>query len=339
MQLQDDQTYDWTIEPVEFSFQNDFHFSGGLDDLAPANFADECLFDRDFMSPPKEFETVACYQTPSWTPHLHESQTFVVLSQDRSSSPVLEPMQIDSYFPPKAIGQLSVNPEFFFKSWENEVSPQHFPVPSQVKMEPPNYNYSLDINFGEPLSPFGSQDLKKESFLPVPERPAEKKVQSPCPSIPEMPREKSLSTTLNTNHFDDYCLRTEPSFREHPKLLDVSRPFSGPKYSEIFAQFGSSLLVDRHPQLSETDLAQIERTGFMYFLKNVKTIVPKIGPWKFQSHVRGSSMNQPYDTDRSYNLVGSKISIRCKVKEWVTGNDLWRMYHYVPGKSSKSRIV
>jgi len=326
MQLQDDQTYDWTIEPVELNFQNDFHFSDGLDDLAPAQFepfADECLFD-DFMSP-KEFEQ----PVPSFLadPKPEPMMTFSVRYPfERSISPILEPMQIDSYFTPKAIGTLNPSDSCFFPKWETEV-----PNFSQVKMEP---NYSF--HFGESLAPFGSQ---KESFLPVPERPPEKKVPSPCPSMPEMPREKSLSTTLNTNHFDDYCLRTEPSFREHPKLLDVSRPFSGPKYSEIFAQFGSSLLVDKHPQLSETDLAQIERTGFMYFLKNVKTIVPKIGPWKFQSHVRGSSMNQPYDTDRSYNLVGSKISIRCKVKEWVTGNDLWRMYHYVPGKSSKSRIV
>jgi len=337
MQLQDDQTYDWTIEPVELNFQNDFHFSCGLDDLAPTHFepsfVDEC-FD-DFMSP-KEFDSFPSFlQVPDVKP---VPMAYIVRApQPRPISPVLEPMQIDSFLDPKFGSQkgphnfginLMLTPK-----WEYEFQlPLNF---SQIKMEPQNYP-----NFGEQSFSSPSIPVKQECpQVPIPERPPEKKVPQCYSSMPEMPREKSLSTTLNTNHFDDYCLRTEPSFREHPKLLDVSRPFSGPKYTEIFAQFGSSLLVDKHPQLSETDLLQIERTGFMYFLKNVKTIVPKIGPWKFQSHVRGSSVNQPYDTDRSYNLVGSKISIRCKVKEWVSGNDLWRMYHYVPGKSSKSRIV
>jgi len=285
-----------------------------LDDLVPAQF--EPFEDFMFLPPTNGFLTETFQRHSQQVP----SETFIV-HQESSPSPVLEPMQIDSYFDSKFLGQEALKIESYF------VPPHH-----QVKVE------TYCSPYGSPSEEF---DVKQESPMPeTPPMPQEKTVpQQFHPSMPEIPREKALSTTLNTNYFNDYCLRTEPSFREHPRLLDVSRPFSGPKYTEIFTQFGSSLLVDKHPQLSESDLSQIERTGFMYFLKNVKTIVPKIGPWKFQSHVRGSSANQPYDTDRSYNLVGSKVSIRCKVKEWVCGNDLWRMYHYVQGKSSKPRMV
>jgi len=323
MQLQDDQTFDWTNSSTEFSFQNDFHFSNGLDDFNTVTTQFDAF--EDFMFLPNQ-----CFTNSQFEPFQRSQQvpppepmTFTVQESalSRPLSPVFEPMQIDSYLDSKFLAQETLKMESYFMS-----PPTFSPKP---RVETPCYS--------PPSSP---EEFGKREPL-TPEMPQEKTVPLPFhPSMPEIPREKALSTTLNTNYFNDYCLRTEPSFREHPRLLDVSRPFSGPKYTEIFTQFGSSLLIDKHPQLSENDLSQIERTGFMYFLKNVKTIVPKIGPWKFQSHVRGSSANQPYDTDRSYNLVGSKVSIRCKVKEWVVGNDLWRMYHYVQGKSSKpARMV
>jgi len=320
MQLQDDQTFDWTNASIELSFQSDFHFSNGLDDLVPTQF--EPFEDFMFLPSNNGFANSQSFE-PFQRHSLQGSDTFIV--QEGSPSTVFEPMQIDSYFDSKFLGQEGLKIDSYFV-------PSPALSHSKVKVE----TYCSPC--GSPSEEF---DVKQEPSMPeMPPMPQEKTApQQFHPSMPEIPREKALSTTLNTNYFNDYCLRTEPSFREHPRLLDVSRPFSGPKYTEIFTQFGSSLLIDKHPQLSEADLSQIERTGFMYFLKNVKTIVPKIGPWKFQSHVRGSSANQPYDTDRSYNLVGSKFSIRCKVKEWVCGNDLWRMYHYVQGKSSKPRMV
>jgi hypothetical protein len=317
MQLQDDhQTFDWTVNPIELSFQNDFHFSNGLDDLVPTQF--EPFEDFMFFLPNNGFSTANSQFEPF---RLQGPETFPVHQETCS-------MQVDSYLDSKFLAHDTLKMESYFV-------PPTFSHPN-VKVE----TYYPIYSKGSPSSE--DIDVKQEPSQPeMPQMPQEKAVpQQFHPSMPDIPREKGLSTTLNTNYFNDYCLRTEPSFREHPRLLDVSRPFSGPKYTEIFNQFGSSLLIDKHPQLSENDLSQIERTGFMYFLKNVKTIVPKIGPWKFQSHVRGSSASQPYDTDRSYNLVGSKVSIRCKVKEWVVGNDLWRMYHYVQGKSSKpARMV
>jgi len=146
---------------------------------------------------------------------------------------------------------------------------------------------------------------------------------------------------LNPNRFVDSSLYPEPSFRPHsPRLFDVSRVLSSTRYTEIFQQHGSTLLRDKHPQWTESDLLEIEKTGCMYFLKNVKTIVPRIGPWKFQSHVRSlSSSIMSYDADRSYNLLGSKAMIRCKVREWIQGSDLWRMYHYVAATSKHPRGV
>jgi len=180
-------------------------------------------------------------------------------------------------------------------------------------------------------------------FSPV---PYEKKVQVSAPSflstIPHMSKEKLVSPiALNPNRFVDSSLYPEPSFRApSPRLFDVSRVLSSSRYTEIFQQHGSTLLRDKHPQWTESDLFEIEKTGCMYFLKNVKTIVPRIGPWKFQSHVRSlSSSIMSYDADRSYNLIGSKAMIRCKVREWIQGSDLWRMYHYVAATSKHPRGV
>jgi hypothetical protein len=137
---------------------------------------------------------------------------------------------------------------------------------------------------------------------------------------------------------EKYVFYPEPQFdpqtsfisRSSP-LRDVSRAFSTAKYSEIFTQHANALLIDKHPQLSEADLRRVERTGLLYFMKNVKVIVPRIGPWKFLSHVRSDETS----TERSFNLEG--FPIRCKVKEWLLNGDLWRMYHFIKGNIPKKR--
>jgi hypothetical protein len=118
---------------------------------------------------------------------------------------------------------------------------------------------------------------------------------------------------------------------------DISRTLSNAKYSELFTQWGAQLLVDRHPQWTLQDINNVLKTGYIYFLKNVKTIVPRIGhEWRFISHVRAPGPGE--SSDRSYNLLGP-IPLRCKVKEWLVGGDLWRMYHFVQGKTSKTQTV
>jgi len=151
-------------------------------------------------------------------------------------------------------------------------------------------------------------------------------------SMPVRLEETVVFSHLNTYDFDFCYPQAAPSFRTTPRLqFDISSTFSAAKYSEIFNQYGAQLLLEKHPQLNEEDFKHIEKRGFMYFIKNVKTIVPTIGPWKFLSHVRTGNGS----SDRSYNLVG--FPIRCKVKEWVVGSDLWRVYHFVKGKTPKQR--
>lgn len=130
--------------------------------------------------------------------------------------------------------------------------------------------------------------------------------------------------------FDSLCL--VPTHHRPAQLnCDISRTLSNAKYSELFTTCGNQLLVDRHPQFTLQDINSVLKTGYLYFLKNVKTIVPRIGQeWRFISHVRAPGPGE--SSDRSYNLLGP-IPLRCKVKEWIVGPDLWRMYHFVQGKT------
>jgi len=194
------------------------------------------------------------------------------------------------------------------------------PPPPEVKLTPP-----VVIPIPQVVYPTQYLVPYKEAILP----PAPVFFHPTMPMPPE--EKKSTVCPQLLQDYDYFYPRSAPSFRTTPRLaLDVSKPFSAAKYSEIFFQHASRLLVEKHPQLSENDLKQIEQTGFLYFMKNVKIIVPKIGPWRFLSHVRSGASN-----DRSYNLVG--FPIRCKVKEWMYGGDLWRMYHFVKGKTPKAR--
>jgi len=235
--------------------------------------------------------------------------------------PKQEPPHVDFKTPLKR----QIPPEFEkFPASELHHPPQICP---QQIMNPPvvfNLNQTVlpyrdePIHYQPQMSPMSSMSsMPFTTFHPTMPMPPEEKRSTVCPQL--------------IQDYDFFLPRAAPSFRTTPRLaLDVSKPFSAPKYSEIFHQHAASLLVDKHPQLTESDLKQIEQTGFLYFMKNVKIIVPKIGPWRFLSHVRSGSSN-----DRSYNLVG--FPIRCKVKEWMQGGDLWRMYHFVKGKTPKAR--
>jgi len=188
------------------------------------------------------------------------------------------------------------------------------PVPQQCS---PFVVFNQPLPYKEPLYPL---PVSFQPFYQMPQK------------FPQPQEDKKSTVCLQlTQDFDYFYLPSAPTFRTVPRLaLDVSKTFSAAKYTEIFYQHATRLLVDKHPQLSEADLKIIEQTGFLYFMKNVKLIVPKIGPWRFLSHVRSGGSN-----DRSYNLIG--FPVRCKVKEWVIGGDLWRMYHFVKGKTSKAR--
>jgi len=207
-------------------------------------------------------------------------------------------------------------------------APQIIPQPTQIPQlcPPPFVVFNRPPPLALPLpykEPCYTPPISFQPFYSMPQK-----------QFPQEERKSTVCLQINQD-FDYFYLPSAPTFRTVPRLsMDVSKTFSAAKYTEIFYQHAPQLLVEKHPQLSEADLKVIEQTGFLYFMKNVKLIVPKIGPWRFLSHVR-KEKEAGGSNDRSYNLIG--FPIRCKVKEWVIGGDLWRMYHFVKGKTPKAR--
>lgn len=134
-------------------------------------------------------------------------------------------------------------------------------------------------------------------------------------------------TSLDTSHFGT-------NISPYPKLKSIPHDISGnltdAQYHKIFKKYHLHLQLDSHPTMTEQDLEDIKVRGRMYFLKNVKTIVPKVGPWKFNAHISHRRTDE-----RQYNIPG--MAITCKVKEWLTDDGLWRLYHYKKGKTVKPR--
>jgi len=132
-------------------------------------------------------------------------------------------------------------------------------------------------------------------------------------------------TSLDTSHFGN-------NITPYPKLksipLDISGNLTDAQYNKIFKKYHLHLQLDSHPTMTEQDLEDIKLHGRMYFLKNVKTIVPKVGPWKFNAHI-----SHRRSDERQYNIPG--MAVTCKVKEWLTDDGLWRLYHYKRGKTVK----
>jgi hypothetical protein len=210
-----------------------------------------------------------------------------------------------------------------------------FPELTTPKIEAPNPSpavQSTRIQEVPYLDPFPKIDVRPPSY------PIQYHQQVPIQYPIHQPQFTFHCAPIFPGPTEKYVFYPEPQFdpqtsfisRSSP-LRDVSRAFSTAKYSEIFTQHASSLLIDKHPQLTEADLRRVERTGLLYFMKNVKVIVPRIGPWKFLSHVRSDETS----TERSFNLEG--FPIRCKVKEWLLNGDLWRMYHFIKGNIPKKR--
>jgi hypothetical protein len=132
-------------------------------------------------------------------------------------------------------------------------------------------------------------------------------------------------TSLDASHFGT-------NIAPYPKLksipVDISGNLSDAQYNKIFKKYHLHLQLDSHPTMTEQDLEEIKIHGRMYFLKNVKTIVPKVGPWKFNAHI-----SHRRSDERQYNIPG--MAVTCKVKEWLTDDGLWRLYHYKRGKTVK----
>jgi len=149
--------------------------------------------------------------------------------------------------------------------------------------------------------------------------------------LPTVPATKPgpLTTNLNTTEFDSSGLQSMQSCQIP---VDISTNMSDSQYNKIFKKYHIQLQLEAHPLMSEEDLLDIQIHGRMYFLKNVKTIVPKVGPWKFHAHVSHRNTDE-----RQYNIPGRAIT--CKVKEWLTDDGLWRLYHYKKGKVVKSKVV
>jgi hypothetical protein len=134
-------------------------------------------------------------------------------------------------------------------------------------------------------------------------------------------------TNLDASHFGT-------NIAPYPKLksipVDISGNLSDAQYNKIFKKYHLHLQLDSHPTMTEQDLEDIKIHGRMYFLKNVKTIVPKVGPWKFNAHI-----SHRRSDERQYNIPG--MAVTCKVKEWLTDDGLWRLYHYKRGKTVKGK--
>lgn len=144
------------------------------------------------------------------------------------------------------------------------------------------------------------------------------------PVFTESEPENSLEFTqiiLDPNSNDP---ATDYFFQMKSLPFDVSKQLTDYQYGKLFKMHRKQLLLNAHPVMTERDLDSVRSCGFVYFLRNVKTIVPKIGPWKFNCHTRNT------DGDRSFNIPG--MAITCKVKEWLSDDGLWRLYHYKAGK-------
>jgi hypothetical protein len=134
-------------------------------------------------------------------------------------------------------------------------------------------------------------------------------------------------TNLDATHFGT-ASSSFPKLRTIP--VDISGNLSDAQYNKIFKKYHLQLQLDSHPTMTLQDLEDIKIHGKMYFLKNVKTIVPKIGPWKFNAHISHRRTDE-----RQYNIPG--MAVTCKVKEWLTDDGLWRLYHFKKGKTVKPK--
>jgi len=202
-----------------------------------------------------------------------------------------------------------------------------------------------------PPSSFGSTgtmcngSMEYDSHMYCPSPPAVMPVPEPVcarPYLDMSPREASRTyedtrqhlaipdtplklTSLDASHFGT-------NITPYPKLksipVDISGNLSDAQYNKIFKKYHLHLQLDSHPTMTEQDLEEIKIHGRMYFLKNVKTIVPKVGPWKFNAHI-----SHRRSDERQYNIPG--MAVTCKVKEWLTDDGLWRLYHYKRGKTVK----
>jgi len=134
-------------------------------------------------------------------------------------------------------------------------------------------------------------------------------------------------TNLDASHFGT---QLDPVKKLRSIPMDISGNLTDAQYYKIFKLYHLQLQLDSHPIMTEEDLEDIKLHGRMYFLKNVKTIVPKIGYWKFHAH-----LSHRRSDERQYNIPG--MAVTCKVREWVTDDGLWRLYHFKKGKTVKSK--
>jgi len=132
-------------------------------------------------------------------------------------------------------------------------------------------------------------------------------------------------TNLDASHFG---VQIDPVQKLKSIPMDISGNLSDAQYHRIFKLYHLQLHLDSHPTMTEEDLEEIKLHGRMYFLRNVKTIVPKIGYWKFHAHLSHRRCDE-----RQYNIPG--MAITCKVREWLAEDGLWRLYHYKKGKTVK----
>jgi len=167
-----------------------------------------------------------------------------------------------------------------------------------------------------------NNQLEMKLLLSFPQSPS-----LPLLHIPNIPESLVPQTTFTRINLDSTNPEAVPYFVTQMQSLpiDVSGNLSDFHYSKIFHKYRNELLLNSHPVMSENDLELIRTHGRLYFLRNVKMIAPKIGPWKFNSHI-----SRGLGTDRQFNIPGAAVT--CRVKEWLIDDGLWRLYHYKQGK-------
>jgi hypothetical protein len=173
------------------------------------------------------------------------------------------------------------------------------PIPRNVPAPLEGYSYEISKAYDEPLSTMQGYSSPTSVKL----------------------------TNLDATHFGT---NSAPYPRLKSIPVDISGNLSDAQYNKIFKKYHLHLQLESHPTMTEQDLEDIKIHGKMYFLKNVKTIVPKIGPWKFNAHI-----SHRRSDERQYNIPG--MAVTCKVKEWLTDDGLWRLYHYKKGKTVKPK--
>jgi len=315
----------WCVGDYEMQVPNDTLPSDGLDAFGTLTDPKNDLFFSEDLSDAITDEEVVSTPPPS---------------SPLPESPLVDHYVRESDFPVKQENRFKQDIEVF--STARTLSTQHlqqhqlFYQYHQLQLQVLQQKLLLSRLQMPPVPPLVNP--RREAPMSFPRNPApldgysyevSKTYDEPLSAMQNYPSQASSVklTNLDASHFGT-------NSAPYPKLksipVDISGNLSDAQYNKIFKKYHLHLQLESHPTMTEQDLEDIKVHGKMYFLKNVKTIVPKIGPWKFNAHI-----SHRRSDERQYNIPG--LAVTCKVKEWLTDDGLWRLYHYKKGKTVKPK--